>query len=173
MKWLVGHRSENCTNAIQKAEQPHDVSTSIRQKTLRCNFHSPLAHIANRIKASVEEMGNWCRPYVMSAVLRTIWNGWPTSARMRSMSGTVVRTRGFGCATAEDRMDHYWAFSKAWVSVNKPIPAGLTLSTQRRNLQSMMLAEKGLRGDEMICIFISAFYAITRMRRHCRKKGEL
>ena len=76
-----------------------------------------------------------------------------------------------GCASAQDKIEHYLVCSKVWASISKPIPAGLALSASRRNLQSMMLAEKGLSLDEKICICV-AVYAIMRTVQTLRNEDQ-
>ena len=120
------------------------------------------ANMVRQIMKSFAIIGNACRPCVVSGFFRTLWNGWPTSARMRTMSG-AQRTQEcvLGCKGAEDRIEHYLVCSKAWSVLQQRPPYGLGLNLSRRTLEAMLLTDAGLADEERMAIAIGC-YAVSR-----------
>eukprot|EP00973_Karenia_brevis_P045209 6262269-Karenia_brevis.AAC.1 len=76
-----------------------------------------------------------CRPCVVAACFRTLWNGWPTSARMRHMAGAGdTQNCPLGCEASEDRIEHYLVCPYAWTVLRRRPPMGLGLDEGQRNL---------------------------------------
>jgi hypothetical protein len=159
------------TDIIKAKLAPYNAEDRIRRKVKRWRFHDPPAHVANRILANIKTIGQKCRPCVVAMFFRTIWNGWPTTARMRNIPGAKGTSKCvLGCSqTAEDRIEHYLLCPKAWSVLQKPRPHGAGFVEAQRCLQTMLLAQKGLDDSDKCCIAI-AVYAISRtvqtMRSH-------
>jgi hypothetical protein len=146
----------------------YDAEERIRKRVKRWKLQDPPAYIARRIASAFNVVGSLCRPCVAASFLRTIFNGWPTSARMRFMeNASAEQYCAFGCPRAHDRIEHYLVCEKAWTILSKPVPTGLGLSPCRRNLQAMFLAEKGLAEREVAAIAV-ACYGIARTVHACK-----
>ena len=83
--------------SIKAALQPYDAIERIRQKIQRWKLEGAPGHLSRRIHANLDAVGKLCRPCATSAMLRTICNGWPTSARMRTLTGAPVGKCVLGC----------------------------------------------------------------------------
>ena len=155
---------QNATRAMLQARlEPYDGECRLRKKIQRWKLDDPPALVAARLENNLKIIGARCRPCVVAAFFRTLWNGWPTSARMRNMAGACSTGRCvLGCSnTAEDRIEHYVVCPKAWNVFSNPPPYGLGLDKQRRSRQAMLLAAKGLSDDEKVLVAI-AVYALAR-----------
>ena len=147
--------------SIKAAIQPYDATERIRQKIQRWKLEGAPGLLSRRIHANLEAVGKICRPCTTSAVLRTIWNGWPTSARMRTLTGAPVGKGVLGCEFAEDRVEHYLLCEKVWNYLLRPFPQGLGMRPELRNHTSMLLAAAGLTEADKVAI-VTAVYAISR-----------
>ena len=79
---------------IQSKFEPYNAEDRMRHKMQRWHLSGPPGHLARRTLRNMATIGSACRPCVIAMFLRTLWNGWPTSARMRfaSSSQGSVRT---------------------------------------------------------------------------------
>ena len=111
-----------------------------------------------------------CRPSVVSSFFRTLWNGWPTTYRMRTMSGAPKTQQCvLGCRGAEDRIEHYLVCKKVWAALEGRPPQGLGIHRSRQNITAMLLADASLADVERMAI-ATAGYAIFRTV-HCMRNG--
>ena len=139
----------------------------------RWRLKDPPAHVAQRIANNMITVRRLCRPCVAGMFFRTLWNGWPTSARMRSMPDAAT-TRGclLGCQHGEDRIEHYLVCEQMWHELQKNPPQGIALSIERRTRESMLLAERGLVPADIVKI-ANACYAIARTVHCVRLHGQV
>ena len=145
---------------LKQKSQPYDAEDRLRYKIRRWKLDGPPAHIARRMLHNLQTVGSRCRPCVAAMVFRTLWNGWPTSARMRTCKdASKTKACVFGCTDAEDRLEHYLLCHKVWTVLELPQPQGLNL--KQRNLQTMLLARRGMHEEEIVNSAI-AVYAIAR-----------
>jgi hypothetical protein len=168
-------------NAFQKVArkvikarcQPFDAEDRIRTKIRRWGLKGPPAHVARRIANNLKIVGRRCRPCVAGMFFRTLWNGWPTTARMRSMKGAPQTGECLlGCLHGDDKIEHYLVCEQAWTELTKPQPQGIGLSFARRTRESMLLAERGLDESEVAKI-ARAVYAIARTVHCVRAHGRV
>ena len=87
-------------------------------------------------------------PRVSSAHFRTVWNGWCTDARFRTMKGcTKVGPCRFGCsATAEDRIEHYAFCPQVCMFAER----FLHIPRNSCNLTSLLLCQTGWSDNRLI-----------------------
>ena len=87
----------------------------------------------SRIKTSTDQFE---MPTLRSSGnFRTLWNGWPTSARMRSLTGACgARRCVLGCSSAEDRIEHYMVCNVAWKTLRMLPPRGMGMLDSQRTL---------------------------------------
>jgi hypothetical protein len=153
-------------HAIKTKLEPFDGEERIRRKMMRWKLTGPPAHVARRIASRFSVLKANCRPCVVAAFFRTLWNGWPTSARMRSLDGAGgVRRCVFGCTAAEDRLEHYLTCKVIWNVLESP--QGLGMMPAQRTLNHMLLAERGLSERDITAVAV-ACYAIGRTAHVCK-----
>lgn len=143
---------------IRTVLKPYCAENRLRKKTHRWKFQDPAAHVTGRILRNMVIIGDKCRPCVLAYLFRTIWNGWPTSARMNAarVGGCVL-----GCEHSEDRIEHYLLCSKVWRILGMPPPGGPGLDTSQRTLMYMMLGTRYSTDNDLVQRAI-AVYAIGR-----------
>ena len=153
---------------VQTKTQPYDADR-LRHKIKRWRLEGPPAHVASRLLKNIQIVGSKCRPCVAGMFFRTLWNGWPTSARMRTCKdATTTMSCVLGCPNAEDRIEHYLICEKTWAVLQQPQPHGLGL--KHRALQTMLLARRGMSDDEIANTAI-AVYAIARTVHSMRQEN--
>jgi hypothetical protein len=158
---------------IKERLQPFDSVERIRRLIKRWKLKDPPGRVAQRIANNMMVVQRICRPCAAGMFFRTLWNGWPTSARMRSMQGAAT-TGGclLGCQNGEDRIEHYLVCEQMWQELQKIPPQGIGLSTARRTRESMLLAERGLDTADIAKI-ANACYAIARTVHCVRTHGRV
>ena len=158
---------KHARKAIATKTAPYNLELRIRGKMKRWKLDGPEATVAARIARNCNTIGRTCRPCVVGMVFRTLYNGWPTTWRMRTMPGAAcVRSCVLGCSsTAVDKIEHYLVCPVAWqvFSTNH----STQLDPCRKNRQAMLLAEKGLDEREISNIGVS-IYAMARTVHACR-----
>jgi hypothetical protein len=149
-----------------------DAEERMRTRVKRWRLLDPPAHVARRIVAALGVVGKSCRPCVSAACLRVLFNGWPTTARMRFMAGAQTAGRCIlGCNEAEDRIEHYLVCPVAWRILAARMPYGLGLADSNQNLQSMLLARKGMSERDIVTAAV-ACYGISRTVHTCRISSQ-
>ncbi len=154
---------------IQQKCEEYRTQHRVRHKLHRWKLKDPPAFVARRAQANFLVLKEYCRPCVVSAYIRSLFNGWPTSARMRTMEGTVTKGCVFGCATALDRLEHYAVCTCVWSFFLKPLPNGLGLDAQYRSLQNFLLLEKGMSLQHKLAMAIGV-YATSRTAAQLRDR---
>ena len=90
---------------------------------------------------------------------------------MRTMPGAgKVASCLFGCTSAVDQIEHYLVCPIAWQALQSH--SNTTLNQNRRSLQAMLLAEKGLQERE-VCAIAMSVYAVARTVMALRNDGNL
>ena len=159
---------------IRARAELYDAENRIRAKVKRWKLHDPPAHVASRILANLQIISRRCRPCVVAMMFRTLWNGWPTSARMRFMPEAQGMSKCvLGCnERAEDRIEHYLICPRAWTAILRWRPGGTGLDESLKSLQAMLLAQKGLENTQKAMIAV-AVYAIARTVQTMRTKKDI
>ena len=158
-------------HAIKATLAPYNAEERLRHKIKRWKIDGPPTKLVKQISRSISVIGGSCRPCVISGFFRTLWNGWPTSARMRTMAGAQgTQSCVLGCEDAEDRIEHYLLCRKVWELLQRRPPQGMGLDRSRRNIKAMLLADATLTDAERMAIAVSC-YAIMRTV-HCIKQSR-
>ena len=99
---------------------------------------------------------------------RALFNGWPTSARMRSMPGQFEGTCVLGCTSARDRIEHYAVCPVVWGFLSAAAPAGKGINRRFRCLEGflaieacMVDLEKKANGGGCLCYCSHRFVTFT------------
>eukprot|EP00973_Karenia_brevis_P094540 12423019-Karenia_brevis.AAC.1 len=143
-------------DAVKMKLEPYNAARRVQAKIARWKFDGAPEEIAATVLQNYERIGSQCRPCVVASCFRTLWNGWPTSARMRSMqnhSGTEPCI--FGCADAEDRIEHYMTCGSMWQVLSTLPPSGLGMQVKRRKVQTMMMATPGMADEEVLAAAVA------------------
>lgn len=113
---IANHPTGNHRNNFQKIARDvvvhkmvrYSCEERIRRKIKRWKFTDPPAHVTNRIMNNIDVMKKAVPPAVRASYFRALWNGIPTSRRMASMKGYIVRNCVLNCSdTAADSIEHY------------------------------------------------------------------
>ena len=115
-------------------------------------------------------------PAVCAGYLRALFNGWPTSARMRSMKGAgPIMSCLFGCScSAEDRIEHYARCPIVWQFLSTPWPNGLGTSLELKGIDGFFGICKGV-SDERWLLTAKAVHTVGKVlmyRRHAKITPE-
>ena len=148
-------------NAIVQAECNYNVHNRIRHKFKRWKLDILPGHIPARVLHTLELVSAQCRPCVAATLWRTMWNGWPTSARMRQLNNSTIGKCALGCRDSEDRIEHYAHFPIAWRFLGAPKPVGLGLPSHLKSLAGFLCIADGMRADEKTNMAI-VVYAVAR-----------
>jgi hypothetical protein len=147
-----------------------DLENRIRRKIARWKFYDPPAHVATRCMRMFGHLGKTASPAVCAGYLRALWNGWPTSARMRSMQGASTAVAClFNCSpNAEDRIEHYARCPVVWEFLTTPPPKGPGISIELKGIDGFFGLYKGI-SDEQRLRTAKAIYAIGKVLLYRRK----
>jgi len=144
---------------IQMAWRKYSLENRVRSRLTRWRFIGPEAHVARRVCSNFPVLHEYCRPCVTSSYLRTIFNGWPTSARMRTMQGaSPIGQCALGCGGI-DRIEHYSMCPHIWAFFRMERPRGLGLPDRLRSLEGFMMAERGMTKVEKVAMAIGVYAA--------------
>ena len=98
-------------------------------------------------------MSAMCRQFVF----RNLWNGVPTSWRMREIPGTQVQQCAFGYGSGVDRIEHYLLCAIVWRALPHMLPSGISIDTRFRSIPHVMLLEDKCSADTVIQLGILHF----------------
>ena len=116
---------------------------------------------ARVIQNSMQIVRRLSQPRVASAHLRTLWNGWPTSRRMRFLKEVLpTQTCVLGCDRANDCIEHYAVCPVLWKFFTTPMPRGLGILPERRRLECFLLADENLSTVERVALARANYVAI-------------
>ena len=146
---------------IQAQFSPFHFENRTRHKLCRWKLEGPEAIVARRACSNFELLKVHCRPCVVSAYLRTLFNGWPTTERMRSMKDVQIRACVLGCLGAKDNIEHYSRCPRVWALLRKSRPSGLGLDECHRSLEGFLMVSRGMRQEEKLAMSV-AVYAVCR-----------
>jgi hypothetical protein len=98
---------------IVRSSLPYSMEERVRKNPARWKFAEPLNYVTHRIIRNMKLFASSTPPAVRSSYLRALWNGVPTTRRMRSMPGFKCTNCVFGCSpTACDSLEHYCRCTK-------------------------------------------------------------
>ena len=106
-RW-TGNFQKLAREAIAQQICPYDLEENIRKNSSRWKFKDPPRHVAARLVGNFQLFHGKLSPAVVATYLRTLWNGIPTSRRMR----TCKEFKVVGCVFvysfhAQDSLEHY------------------------------------------------------------------
>ena len=160
---------QKCARSLICEKQQFNLEARVRHKLSRWPVTDPPAHVTRRAIFNFSLLAQHCRPAVCAAYLRAIFNGWPTTSRMRSMHESNAHGKCvFGCLFGDDRLEHYAVCKVVWQFFAACRPMGLGLPSTMRTLQDFLLLSKV--SDTTIKIrFAVGIYAVAKTV-HCLQK---
>ena len=105
----------------------------------------------------------------MTAYFSTVWNGWVTDYRMRTLNTSKgVRQCVLGCGRGSDQLEHYATCSVFWEFATKPCPRGLSLhlSSRSRNTFLLVNADQSVEDRVKMGLGIYAIHRTVQLLRH-------
>ena len=94
--------------ATQLCLRPSDgVATHVRRRLDRWPLGSLPGHRPQRLLSNLSSISSLVPPRVLSAVMRTAFNGWCTAQRFQKHSSCI-----FGCDSSQDSIEHYSSCSQ-------------------------------------------------------------
>ena len=137
----------------------------------RWKFNGVPGILERRVLKNFETLRAWCAPRVMAAYFRTLWNGWVTTRRMRTMLG---RDGGTGtcllCGNGQDSLEHYSYCSIFWGFCCSSRPRGLGLHPRARSRETFFLIQDGMTVEDKVRMAIG-LYALFRTVAFASKSG--
>ena len=125
-------------------------------------LEGPEAYVARRIHGNFAFLQAKCRPCIVSAYFRAVWNGWPTSVRMRHMQrNSACCTCKFGCKGAYDSLEHYARCKVVWTFFSAPVPSGLGIGRKYKSVDGFLLAQKGMAERDKVAIALG-IYSVSK-----------
>ena len=144
----------------------------IRHKLQRWKLQVPPGILVQRVFRNFKLLGQTCRPCVLAMQWRTLWNGWPTSARMRSLTKADVAPCLFGCGSGLDRIEHCAVCEVAWSYLGASWPFGFGLQPRLRCLVAFLGLERDLDQKDRRRL-ATAVYAVARAVQSLRQESSL
>jgi endonuclease/exonuclease/phosphatase family metal-dependent hydrolase len=98
-----------CRALITQKIAPYSLYERVRHKAKRWKFQDPPHHVSERLVWNINLFSSLLPAAVRASYLRALWNGVPTSRRMKSLSSFAPCNCVFDCSpTAEDSLEHYF-----------------------------------------------------------------
>jgi hypothetical protein len=158
----------------QRMAAPYFPLSRVRAKLMRwhvCN----IGDVADRrVLRRFELLSHWCPPRVSAIYLKTLFNGWVTDRRLRSLlqsTGVLCRRCVLGCESGEDSVDHYALCPVFWAFACDPRPGGLGLREGLKSREAFLLVKEGLADADCVRIAVGA-YALHRVVQYCRHQRQ-
>ena len=139
----------------------------VRKKLTRWKLSQPPAHITRQALSTFELVSKLCRPCILAMYFRTLWNGWPTTERLKSMTGVTPHNCVFGCPQGLDKIEHYTVCPVTWKFYSSPCPGGLGIRIHLRTLSGFLLLEKKV-DEQLMAVMAIGLYAVARTVHGCR-----
>jgi hypothetical protein len=164
------HFQKEARLQIRRIRCTFDLENRVRQKLARWKLQGPPAHVSGRCVRVLGHLSKVASPAICAGYLRTIFNGWPTSARMRSMQGAgPIMACLFGCsASAEDRIEHYARCPVVWQFLSAAWPNGPGTNLELKGIDAFFGLCKGM-SEERWLLTAKAVHAVGKVvmyRRH-------
>lgn len=155
--------------AFVERNAAYQLEARIRQKTNRLHFLDPPAHTARRLVKVFAIFASNASPAVRASFRRALWNGWPTSARMRTCaSSNGLTSCAFGCSrNAVDRLEHYAQCPMVWEFATAPVAQGMGIHQRNRSVDGCLCAKK-IEEEEFIRMAMLV-RVVAKTVMYCRK----
>ena len=147
-----------------------NMEARVRQKVSRWGLSPPLGILSRRLLARLPEIAKLVSPRVHSAIFKTLWNGWATSARFQCTAQCVLKCStdmdALGLPLAQDKIEHYvyCPFTKHLFSDK----FGFQPNSVSKDV-FFLAADHLLEHTDKVTLVAIAIYAIMRATNHFRK----
>ena len=141
---------------IVKDSMNYSLDERVRKNALRWHFADPLNHATRRLVRNIKVLQHRATPAVRASYLRALWNGVPTTRRMRTMRAFRTTNCVFNCTPrAEDSLEHY---CRCPVLI-----ASHVLDAHVRPIDFFFGVVKGLSEDEITAVATKLHVALRLM----------
>ena len=152
---------------IDKILRPYSAESRIREKILRWQFSIPSGIATARMLKVIELLKERAKPAVRASFFRALWNGWPTSRRMRTMKNAAPAIHCvFGCSE-EDSLEHYSLCSVVWKFLSTPAPEGMGIPREWKSRDAFFAIFTGM-GDEEKLRAATGLHVVAKMATLCK-----
>ena len=163
---------QRCAEAlVQRAfAMPYFKESRVRSKLAVWNLSGIPARLERRVLKNFALLSKWCPPRVLSVYFRTLWNGWTTDIRMRSLrkqQGLPIRGCMLKCGWDEDSVQHYSCCRVYWHFVSMRRPAGLGVLLEKRSRETFFMLSSDLTEEDVVRLALG-MYALHRSVSHGR-----
>ena len=161
------HQSKRVAHGVQKAArtaivrtEPDSSELRLRSKLQRWPLPLYPRLRASRAAAVTRRLRKLVPPRVLSAVLRTWFNGWCTQRRFQAKGSCL-----FGCKFGEDALEHYIRCTKLHSHAKTRMRLPMHLAVEDRGLSFMLLDSPSLLPDPQLTL--RALLLTAAYRLHC------
>eukprot|EP00973_Karenia_brevis_P025378 3501560-Karenia_brevis.AAC.1 len=156
----------------KKTSLPYSPDSRLRQKLAVWKLRGIPGINERRVLNAFSILRRNGAPRLMSSYLRTLFNGWATDRRFRSLlvkSGQQIRVCVLGCGKGEDDLQHYVRCPVFRDFVHRTHPAGLGLTLH--GVEAVLLVADNMSTDEKIQMYVG-LYALFRSVHFLRKAND-
>ena len=143
----------------------------LRKKLVRWNLEGPPRQLVQRALCNFQTLAGTCRACVRASLFRVLWNGLPTSYRMKGL-GRPVQTCLFGCTSAIDKIEHYAVCPILWSFYSLPPPSGLGLDMSLKSPLAFLGIAANLNVEQKTAL-ATGVYAVCKTLQACRASPDL
>ena len=157
--------------------KPYFPNARIRQKLVSWRLYGIPAHLENRILRNFALLRRWCHPRILTVYFRSIWGGWVTDERMKSLiakTGGKCRSCVLGCGYEQDMVEHYGRCRVYWEFLSQPLGTGLGLPVALRSGETFLwLSENSDEDKVRLALGMYALYRTVQTLRHAEGNAQL
>ena len=152
-------------------EKPYFAEARLRQKLAPWKLQGIPGCLERKVLRNLDFLQGKVPPRVMAVYFRSIWGGWATDCRMRSLLRSQDRTLRpcvLGCGWDEDSLYHYSRCKVYWHFLAMPRKGGLGIPLCNRSAEAfLLLAPLGWEDQIRLAFGMYALYRAVQHLRHC------
>ena len=148
----------------------------IRQKLIPWKMSGLPADLERSILSNFRLLRDWCPPRVLAVYFRSVWGGWVTDCRMRSLlqaQGRALRPCVLQCGWDEDSVHHYGRCIIFWRFLAQPRPGGPGIPISYRSGESfLLLSSMHIHDKVRVASGMYALYRTVQFLRHMQIRQQ-
>ena len=155
----------------KKLQKTYFPEARIRQKLAPWKLSGIPAYLERRVLSNLALLREWCPPRVMAVYYRSVWGGWVTDMRMRSLLESQgqrhLRPCVLKCGWDEDSVYHYGRCEVFWRFLAQPRRGGLGIPFACRSGEAFLLLMDLCDEDKVrVALGMYALYRTVQYYRH-------